>query len=334
MASSYTVAELAALTGAAVHGDGSRTINGVGELAKAKATEASFFANPRYLEALQHTHAGVVCVADITCCPQQLTMLIHDDPSRTFQKIVELLTTGRPPLSGFTGIHATAVIHTTALVGEGVTVGPYAVIDAGVTIGTGTHIGAHVYIGPETSVGENSLIHPRVVIREGCTIGSRVIIQPGAVIGACGFGYTQTPEGHYLKLEQVGAVIIDDDVEIGANTTIDRGRFPSQSTRIGAGVKLDNLVQVAHGVQIGAHTAIAGQSGIAGSTEIAPHSTIGGQVAIAGHLKLGSVRIAGKSGVSKSLPSGTYGGIPALPLADYNRIAVCVRKLPALFKKL
>jgi UDP-3-O-[3-hydroxymyristoyl] glucosamine N-acyltransferase len=209
------------------------------------------------------------------------------------------------------------------------------VIDADVEIGSGTYIAAHVYIGPETKVGAGCILHPHVVVREGCSIGDRVILQPGAVIGSCGFGYTTSAEGHHTKLAQIGTVQLADDVEIGANTAIDRGRFASQSTRIECGTKLDNLIQIAHGVTIGAHCVIAGQTGIAGSTKIGAHTTIGGQVAIAGHLTLANrVTIAGKSGVAKSLSSGVYGGIPAQPISDYNRSAVIIRQLPTLLKQL
>lgn len=328
----YTTAELAALTGARLEGESSTLITGVAELAQATPCEASFYANPRYVGALLRTHAGVVCVKEGGGCPENLTLLIHEEPSLVFQKIAELLTAHRPPLTGFMGIHPTAVIHPTALVGEGVKIGPYAVIDSGVIIGKGSSIGAHSYIGPETVLGQRCLIHPHVVIREGCRLGNGVIVQPGAVLGACGFGYITTAAGTHTKLEQVGSVVVGDDVEVGANSAIDRGRFPSQSTAIGHGTKIDNLVQVAHGVSIGAHAIICGQVGIAGSTKLGDHCTIGGQAAIAGHITLDAgVMVAGRSAVSKSLKKGVYRGNPALPIAEYNKIAICLRRLPKIF---
>lgn len=247
--------------------------------------------------------------------------------------MVDLLHPVRQSPSGFKGIHPSAVIHETAQLENSVTVGPHAVIDEDVKIGSGTFIGAGAYIGPQTTIGALCLIHPRVVIREGCQIGQRVIIQPGAVIGSCGFGYTTDKQGRHVKLNQVGNVVIEDDVEIGANTTIDRARF--KSTKVSQGSKLDNLVQLGHGVELGAHNIIISQTGIAGSTSTGQYVVLAGQVAVAGHLHLSNgVTVAGKSGVTKSLPAGKYGGIPAVPLEEYNRNHVFLRNIERYIEQL
>ncbi len=324
---SYSLQELATLTGSTVLGDHEKLIHHVADLAQAGSDDISFFANPKYEPQLKNTRAGAVCVSSPDLCPPGLSLLINADPSRSFQKIAELFAQDRAPLSKFEGIHPSAVVHETAHIAPDVTIGPMAVIDAHVQIGKGSFIGAHCYIGPETIVGESCVLHPRSTVREGCRLGNRVILQPGAVIGGCGFGYTTSPQGIHTKLEQIGNVVLEDDVEIGANTTVDRSRF--KSTRIGKGSKIDNLVAIGHGVEIGEHTIIVAQTGVAGSTKIGDHCTIAGQVAIAGHLQIASnTRIAGKSGVSKSLPTGDYNGIPVQPIHAYNKNAVLLRKMP------
>jgi UDP-3-O-[3-hydroxymyristoyl] glucosamine N-acyltransferase len=208
-----------------------------------------------------------------------------------------------------------------------VTIGPHAVIDKGVTIGTGSTIGAGCYIGPYSSIGIDCQIHPHVTIRERCILGNRVILQPGVVIGGCGFGYLLDASGHHKKLNQLGTVILEDDVEIGSNSTIDRARF--KETRISRGSKIDNLVQIGHGVIIGEDNIIIAQTGIAGSSKTGRHVVLAGHVAIAGHLTIADgVTIAGMSGITHSIQeAGRYGGIPAVPLSQYNRNAVHLRNI-------
>lgn len=324
---SYSLQELAYLTGSTVRGNAEHIINNVADLAQAKSSDISFFANPKYEGQLKKTEAGAVCAIDPSVCPEHLNVLVTADPSRVFQTIAELFAQDRPDITGFKGIHPTAVIHETAQVADDAVIGPYVVIDAEAVIGKGTFIGAHSYIGPQTTIGEKCVFHARTTIREGCVIGNRVVLQPGAVIGGCGFGFTTSAVGQHTKLEQIGNVILEDDVEIGANTTIDRSRF--KSTIVGKGTKIDNLVTLGHGVEVGQHTIIVAQTGVAGSTKIGDHCTIAGQVAIAGHLTIGpKTRIAGKSGVSKSLPTGDYSGIPVQQISAYNKNAVLLRKMP------
>jgi UDP-3-O-[3-hydroxymyristoyl] glucosamine N-acyltransferase len=275
---------------------------------------------------MKTSKAGVIFVDLQTPLIEGKNYLLSEDPSRSFQHLVDALFPQRKYPSGFIGIHPTATIHPTAKIGAKVIICPHAVIDEGAKIGDSSFIGSGSYIGPFSEIGEECIIHPRVVIRENCFLGNRVILQPGAVIGSCGFGYTTSKQGQHIKLNQVGNVWVEDDVEIGANTTIDRARF--KSTRIGTGTKIDNLVQIAHGVVIGKHNIIVSQTGIAGSTSTGKYVVIAGQVAIAGHLHLeDGVTIAGKSGVSKSLKTGKYGGIPVMPIDEYNRNQVFIRKM-------
>lgn len=322
----YSLKELAALTNSKLIGNPDHMITGVADLESASTSDASFFSNARYLHAFNHSTAGVIFIGPEIKQSENKNYLISERPSAAFQYLIDLFHPQRTSPSGFTGIHSSAVIHSSAKIGEGVSIGPHATIDEGVVIGNHTFIGAGTYIGADSRIGSNCLIHPRVTIREHSEIGNRVIIQPGAVIGSCGFGYVTNAQGIHVKLNQVGNVQIEDDVEIGANTTIDRSRF--KSTIIQKGSKIDNLVQLGHGVTIGRHNLIVSQTGIAGSTTTGEYVVLGGQVAIAGHLKIGDhVMVAGKSGVTKSLVKGKYGGIPAQPLEEYNRNQVFLRNI-------
>jgi len=323
---SFTLSEIATLTNSRLVGNPKHLIYGVADLETASLEEASFFSNTRYQHAMLNSIAGVIFVDPNVSLIEDKNYLISDQPSLAFQLLVDTFFPPRQSPSGFHGIHPTAVIHETAQLEDGVTVGPYAVIDQGVKIGTATFIGAGVYIGPDTVVGSYCVIYPHVTIRESCRLDNRVIIQPGAVIGSCGFGYITDKKGKHNKLNQVGNVIIEDDVEIGANTTIDRARF--KTTTVGQGTKIDNLVQLGHGASIGQHNVIVAQTGIAGSSSTGRHVVLAGQVAVAGHLHLDDgVTVAGKSGVTKSLSQGKYGGVPAVPIHEYNRNQVYLRNI-------
>jgi UDP-3-O-[3-hydroxymyristoyl] glucosamine N-acyltransferase len=331
----FTLEELAQFTRSHLVGNPAHQISNVADLDSADVADASFLANPNYEQAMRKSRAGVIFVAPQINVIEGRNFLIHENPSKAFQQVIEAFCEiGQQQLSGFASIHHTAEIHETASIGKSVTVGPRAVIDKNAVIGDHTFIGAGCYIGPGAILGENCTIHPNVTIRERCQIGKRVIIQPGAVIGSCGFGYTTDSQGHHIKLSQVGIVIIEDDVEIGANTTIDRARF--QATCIGRGTKIDNLVQIGHGVIVGEDNIIVAQTGIAGSTKTGKHVILAGQVAVAGHLSLGDgVVIAGKSGISKSIvKAGKYGGIPVLPLEVYNRNSVYLRNIEVYVKQI
>ncbi len=326
MQKSYTLSELAAKCAAQLIGNPSYIITGVNTLEEATSSDASFLANTRYTEAMKTSIAGVICVGPNGPIHEGKNFLISSDPSRAIQIIAELLLLSENRDSGFQGIHPTAVIHPTAQLGSNVTVGPNAVIDRHVKIGANTTICPNVSIGYEVEIGENCFIHPSCVIRERCRLGNRVILQPGTVIGSCGFGYTPDHLGRHIKLEQLGIVILEDDVEIGANSTIDRSRF--KATIIKKGTKIDNLVQIAHNVEVGEHNIIAAQTGVAGSVKTGKYVMMGGQAGIVGHVELGDhVLIATRAGVSKSLKTGKYRGSPAIPINEYHRQEVHVRKL-------
>ncbi len=330
---SYTLKELAEQTASALVGDPSKSISGIDTLEEASENDASFLSNPRYREAMKSTKAGVVCV-DPENAPQNGSgnYLVSKDPSRTFQMIAELLRIGKKT-TAFTGIHPTAVIDPTATLGKDVSIGPYAVIDCKAVIGDGTIIGAHTFIGAFVEIGERCHIYPTCTIREGCRLGNRVILQSGSVVGSCGFGYTTDAQGRHQKLEQLGIVVLEDDVEIGANSTIDRARF--KQTIIRQGTKIDNLVQIAHNADIGAHNILAAQTGVAGSAKTGHHVMMGGQVGVLGHVVVEDYTlIATRGGVSKSLKSGKYRGSPAIPIAEYNRQEVHIRRLEEYVERL
>lgn len=328
----FTLAELAQLTKATLVGNPEFLITGVADLVSATSADVSFLSRPkfaaaRYDEAMRKSNAGVVFVPLDFQTDQIRNLLKVEEPSRAFQQVVEAFFEESKAQSAFFGIHPSAVVHETAILGENVSIGPSAVIDHGVEIGSNTSIGAGCYVGSYSFIGNDCFFYPNVTIRERCVIGNRVIIQPGAVLGACGFGYTTDAQGRHTKLNQVGIVVIEDDVEIGANATIDRARF--KETRIGKGSKINNAVQVAHGVSIGSHCLIVAQTGIAGSTKIGDYVVIGGHSALAGHIEVASKSmIAAKSGVTKSLTKpGKYGGFPAMPLGEHNRQSVQLRNI-------
>lgn len=331
----YTLAKLAELTNSTLVGQPEHSISGVDGLDTACSEDASFLANPKYRSLLKVTQAGVVCIDRNTPIEEGKNYLVSDDPSRTFQKIVEILLLSSHYESGFEGVHPTAVIHPTAKIGKDVQIGPYCVIDQGSIIGDRTHLWAHVSIGPGVTIGEDCCFYSHTSVREMCTVGNRVILQPGAVVGSCGFGYTTDGQGKHSKLEQLGRVIVEEDVEIGANTTVDRARF--KLTRIGRGTKIDNLVQIGHNVHLGDHNLVVSQTGIAGSVKTGRNVVFGGQAGVVGHLEIADfVMIATRGGVSKSIvePGGKYGGGPVMSLADYNKQQVHLRKITAYVKKI
>lgn len=330
----FTLKELAGLTQTSLVGDAEHCITGVETLESASSYDASFLANRLYRDAMQKSKAGVICVDPSISLIEGKNFLVSDSPTLTFQKIVQLFFKQEERKSGFAGIHPSAIIHDSVLLGQNVRIGPYAVIDQGVQIGDNTVIDCFASIGPSVKIGRDCLVHTHVVIREHCEVGNRVIIQPGAIIGSCGFGYVTDARGHHTKLEQVGTVIIEDDVEVGANTTIDRARF--KATIISRGTKIDNLVQIGHNVHLGQDNIIVSQTGIAGSVKTGKHVVIGGQVGCVGHIEIGDgVMIAARGGISKSMPKpGKYAGSPVMPLEDYNRQKVQLRKIGNYVKKI
>lgn len=328
----YTLSELATFTGSQLIGNPDYEITGVENLEAALPNEAAFLENARYEKQLSASQAGVIFIhPSIPLLPGK-NFLVTPHPSLSFQKVLELFIAS--PQSGFEGIHPSAVIHPDATIGEDTTVGPYSVIDRGAKIGPKCRIGPGVFIGAETEIGSECILHAHVTVREGCFLGNRVILQPGAVIGACGFGYFTDNKGKHTHLKQLGKVVLEDDVEIGANTAIDRARF--KTTRIGRGTKIDNLVQIGHQVEVGEDNLLVAQVGIAGSTKTGRNVVMGGQVGVAGHLTIhDGVMLAAQSGVSKSLlESGTYGGAPAAPMKEVAVQYVHMRSLPKLIQRL
>lgn len=326
--------ELADLTKARLVGDPAYLISGVNDLESASFEEASFCANPLYQPLIKTTKAGVICVSPDTPLTDEKNFLISKSPSETFQALIHLfLASGHLP-SAFTGIHPSAIIHPSVQLGKNVTVGPNAVLDQGCSIGDHTHIHACVVLGPGVTVGSDCILFPNVTVREHCQLGNRVILQSGAVIGSCGFGYTTSAKGEHLKQEQLGIVILEDDVEIGANTAIDRARF--KTTRIGKGTKIDNLVQIGHNTELGAHNLIVSQTGIAGSVKTGHHVVMGGQTGTVGHIEVASGALfAARSGLKKSIPkAGKYGGNPAIPLDAHNREQVYLRRVAEYAKRI
>jgi len=322
-----TLRNLSKLTEANLIGDPEHLITGVDDLAHAGLSDASFLANPLYRPLLKTTQAGVICIDPNTPQIEGKNYLVSDNPSETFQQLVKLFSFSEKTASGFQGIHPTAVIHPTAQIGPNVTIGPCTVVDAHCVIEEGTLLAPLVTLGAGVKIGSHCVLHSHVTIREGCQIGNRVILQPGAVIGSCGFGYTPNKKGEHSKQEQLGIVILEDDVEIGANTTIDRARF--KATRISRGTKVDNLVQIGHNCEIGAHNLIISQTGISGSVKTGRYVIMGGQTGTVGHITVADgAMFAARSGIKKSITSGgKYGGNPAIPLMEHQREQVLLKNI-------
>ena len=325
----FTLEEIAAAICGQLHGDGATRISGAASLAEATQEEISFFYHPRYLPQLRKSNAAAVIVPlDFSETISPATIRV-ENPAKAFEQIVRRFAP--PPVKFLPGIHPSAVIDAKAKLGERISIQPHVVVEAGAQIGNDAVIGAGSYIGHDVVIGNGSMIYPRVTIRERCRLGSRVIVHSGVVIGADGFGFEMTSEGQE-KLPQIGIVQIDDDVEIGANTTIDRARFGR--TWIQEGAKIDNLVQVAHNVVIGKHTVIAAQTGIAGSVRIGQRVMIGGQAGIIGHIEIGDgTMIGAQTGVSKNLNGGVWWASPSVPLKEAKVHLAWVRRLGEFFER-
>jgi UDP-3-O-[3-hydroxymyristoyl] glucosamine N-acyltransferase len=317
------------MSGGELLGDPAQKITGAASLAEALPGEISFFSDPRYFPRLRKTRASAVFVPLDFSEKIPAAQIRVANPSKAFEQVV--LKLAPKPIVFAPGIHSSAIIDPKAKLGARVSIQPHAVIEAGVSIGEDTVIGAGSYVGHETAIGASCLIYPNVTIRERTRIGSRVIIHGGAVIGADGFGF-EIVEGRQKKVPQLGIVQIDDDVEIGANATIDRARFGR--TWIQEGVKIDNLVQVAHNVVIGKQSVIAAQAGISGSVRIGEQVAMAGQVGIVGHVTIGDkTMIAPQSGVAKDISGGVWFGSPAVPLPEAKRQIAWVHRLGKLIDR-
>jgi UDP-3-O-[3-hydroxymyristoyl] glucosamine N-acyltransferase len=324
-----TLEELARLVGGSVTGDGATVIRGVNGLKEASPGDITFLANPKYAPLLASTRASAVIVGQGISAP--LPTLVVSNPDLAFGIVAErLLGQSVPPAPG---IHPTAVVARDAVIGRDVSIGPHAVVDAKASIGEGTILHAQTYVGPEARIGPGCLLHPQVVVRDRCEIGARVILHSGAVIGSDGFGYA-TEKGVHHKIPQVGIVVLQDDVEIGANVTIDRARFGR--TVIGRGTKIDNLVQIGHNVTTGQGCLLVAQSGVSGSTKLGNYVVLAGQAGLVGHLEMGDrAIITAQTGVTKDVPpGGVMSGSPASERTTHLKELAALGKLPEALQEI
>lgn len=309
------------------------TIHGIAALAGANPGDLSFLGNPKYKADVATTRASIVLLPlDYVGEPRpdQLFLMV-ENPSVALARICARVEKSLWPTPA-PGVHPTASVDAGARIAASATIGPLCVIEAGVVIGERVHLQAQVFIGRGAQVGDDSWLMPGVVVEAECILGRRVRLQPGVVIGSDGFGY-EFIQGHHEKVPQVGNVVIGDDVEIGANTTLDRARF--SQTSVGEGTKIDNLVQIAHNVVIGKHCMICAQVGISGSSTLGDYVVLGGQAGVSGHITIGNgVKAGGKAGLNADLPAGVFvNGNPAIPLMLDRRIALLKQRLPELFKR-
>ncbi|MEO7135200.1 MAG: UDP-3-O-(3-hydroxymyristoyl)glucosamine N-acyltransferase [Vicinamibacterales bacterium] len=325
-----TLGELARRLECPVEGDAALEIRRVAKIEEAEPGDLTFLANPKYASKLASTRASAVIMnGEALAAP--CAVIRSPSPYLTFARAAQVLSAGLAPAAG---IHAFASVASDATVDPSATVCAFAVIGGGASIGARTLIHPHVVIGDGTTIGADCIIHAHVSIRERCSIGARVIVQNGAVVGSDGYGFAQRADGSHEKIPQTGPVVIEDDVEIGANTTIDRPAVGE--TRIMAGTKIDNLVQIAHGVVVGRNSLLAAQVGIAGSTVIGESVMFGGQAGISGHLTIGDrVKLAAKTGVTGPVEADAYmSGYPMMDTREWRRAYVVVRKLPEMRKQL
>lgn len=327
----WTLAQIAEHIHAEVLGDAQHQVSAVATLQNASVNTISFLANTKYKKFLQTTKAGAVLV-DKTATELSLAvnLIVVDDPYVAYAKVAALLN---PRKKGASGIHPTAWIEPSAELADDVSIGAQVTIGANTVLKSGVEIGAGSVIEDNVTISEGTCIRPNVTICSGTIIGQRVIIHPGVVIGADGFGIAND-QGKWIKVPQLGVVVIGNDVEIGANTTIDRGAI--DDTMIADGVKLDNQIQIGHNTIIGEHTVIAGCVGISGSTQIGKHCAIGGGTGIAGHIRIADgVQMTGMSMVTKSITeSGSYSsGIPVEPTRQWHKSIVRYRNMDKLFER-
>ncbi|RKZ48946.1 MAG: UDP-3-O-(3-hydroxymyristoyl)glucosamine N-acyltransferase [Gammaproteobacteria bacterium] len=326
-----TLGKIADHVGAELHGDPETVVNGLATLQSAKSGQVSFLSNRKYHRFLKQTEASAVIITReaLEECP--VSALVVDDPYLTYASVVRLF---HPDTENIPGIHPTAVISPSATIDSSVTIGANVVIEDNSVIESGTFIDSGCVIKSDVTIGSNTRLYPNTVVCHSVLIGNRVILHPGVVVGSDGFGIANN-KGRWTKIPQIGTVIIEDDVEIGASSSIDRGAL--ENTVIEQGVKIDNQVQIAHNVHIGAHTAIAGCAAVAGSTTIGKYCMIGGMSAIGGHLEIvDNVIITGNSAVGNSIKTpGIYSsGIPATEAKLWRRIVARIRKLDELGRRI
>jgi UDP-3-O-[3-hydroxymyristoyl] glucosamine N-acyltransferase len=325
-----TLGELARRLECPVEGDAAIEIRRVAKIEEAGPGDLTFLANPKYASKLATTKASAVIMngAEVNA---PCAVIRSQAPYLTFARAAQVLSPDRPPAAG---VHPLASVAADAAVDPTATVGAFAAIGAGAAIGARTIIHPHVVIGDRAAIGPDCILHAHVSIRERCTLGARVIVQNGAVVGSDGYGFAQRADGSHEKIPQTAPVVIEDDVEIGANTTIDRPAVGE--TRIKAGTKIDNLVQIGHGVVLGRNVLLAAQVGIAGSTVIGDNVVFGGQVGVGGHLTIGDrAKAVGQSGITNSVDADAFvSGYPAIDNSEWRRSAAVFRKLPDMRRQL
>ena len=328
----FTAAQIAAITGGEVDGNPMASVYTVAKIEEGHEGAISFLANPKYTHFIYSTQSSIVLVKRdfVAEHPVQATLIRVDAPYTTVAQLLEMVSKMMEPKHE--GIEQPSFISEGVEVTEDSYVGAFAYIGKNVKLGKGVKIFPQVYVGDNAKIGNYTILYPGVKIYHNCVVGSNCILHAGVVIGADGFGFAPT-DGHYNKIPQIGNVIVEDDVEIGANTTIDRATMGS--TVIRRGVKLDNLIQIAHNCEIGANTVMAAQGGVAGSARVGENCMVGGQVGIAGHIAVGNnVQIGAQSGIPRSIPDGqVLMGYPAVDARQFARQAVNVKNLDALYRR-
>jgi UDP-3-O-[3-hydroxymyristoyl] glucosamine N-acyltransferase len=330
----FTAQELAFILNGTVDGDPLVAVNQLAKIEEAKTGSLSFLANPKYEQYLYSTDASIVIVNNdqLIAEPLKATLIRVENAYSAFSVLLEKYNTLK---LNKTGIEQPSFVHPSAKTGENIYIGAFAYVGSNTNIGDNCKIYPHTYIADDVTIGNNVTLFPGVIVYFDCVIGNNVIIHSGTIIGSDGFGFAPNPDGSYKKISQIGNVIIEDDVEVGANTTIDRATMGSTIIRKGA--KLDNLLQIAHNVEIGANTVIAAQTGISGSTKIGENCVLGGQVGVVGHLTVArGSQIMAKSGVNKNIveENKKWGGVPFFTnYMDNLRNEVAASHLPALEKR-
>jgi len=332
----FTAEQIAGMLEGTVEGNSSAEVSGLSKIEEGKAGTLTFLANPKYISHIYTTGASIAIVSNDfvaeQALPETLTLIRVADAYGSFAKLLEAYSQFKRPRPG---IHPSAVIDASVVIGENVHIGAGVVIEAGASIGNNAVIMAQSYLGEHVKIGDFTMVHPGVKVYSECVIGSNCTLHAGVIIGADGFGFAPQADNRYAKVPQIGNVVVEDRVEIGANTAIDRATLGS--TFIREGVKLDNLIQVAHNVEIGKNTVIAALTGIAGSTKIGENCMIGGQVGIAGHLTIANgVKIAAQTGISASVlkENVVLQGTPAVDTMDFKKSYIIHRRLPQLLERI
>lgn len=329
----YSAQQIADFLNGEIVGNPHVTVTNLSKIDEIAPGTLTFLANPKYTHFVYQTQASIILVnKDFTPeFPIQATLIKVEDAYQALARLLELVNSAKQEHQG---IDSLAFIASTAEIGENAYIGAFSYIDNHVKIGKNVRIYPHTYIGQHVTIGDHVTIYPGVRIYDDCVIGNRCVIHSGAVLGADGFGFAPNNEGGYDKIAQIGNVVLEDDVEIGANTTIDRATMGS--TCIRQGVKLDNLIQIAHNVEVGSNSVLAAQNGVAGSVKIGKNCMFGGQVGVSGHLTIGdNVKLAAQTGVISNIPDNvTYMGAPAIPHVQYNKAYVVFRKLPEIVREI